>query len=430
MITSFSQLSKGVSAPEEWAALYYAFYVHRCAIRLHIDNGRVRLDAFVNTKYDNRIAWGDADGDANLHFARGSMHKHYADKQALLGYSDMSEPGFLPTVQNWWLNGHTLCNVVPQNVWSLRGLKELEEMFQVAAPFLQGVKGVYVINKRDSPIMRNVLAEHPFPALGKLFAHPMHVRPMRPPLSFYTGPGWADVAIPPPEAWQWATRQDECGGGHLLQLCFRRKGKLLQTEFDAKLSKGVFRGTATGAGLNQHNQRLALCNKRGPLLDAGITAWNKRDRVLNGQVDFQEPCGQLVPPLTPKEQSGYKILVCVDGHQAPSRLIWHLCSGCALVLVDSGPHCLAPKLWVHEYLQENVNYVRVKADLSDLEVVLIKLLTNTDFAFSLAKQAYALAYERLTPTALAEACARAVFAAANERVTNASDVSASDAKRE
>jgi hypothetical protein len=89
-------------------------------------------------------------------------------------------------------------------------------------------------------------------------------------------------------------------------------------------------------------------------LDAGITAWNKRDRIIDGVIDFQIPPKlDLVQSMSPKDQSNFKCIVYVDGHQASSRIIWQLCSGTALVVVDSQSLTLAPRIWIHDYLIEN-----------------------------------------------------------------------------
>jgi hypothetical protein len=400
IVTSFSKLAQGIEDVKTWALLHYVFYAHRCGLKIKVENGRVDVIPFVNVNYDNRNAWGDAKSQPKLKFAHGSIENHYSLKARCYQENETFNKGFLKDTNSWWLNGHTLCNVVPQNLWSLRGIEELQQMIQAANVF----NGVYVINKRDSPISRSFELDHPFPAMGKLWCHPMHVRPRKIPMSFYVGPMWSDAAIPPPEAWQWATKNDENGPGFLLHECFRKKGVLTREEYELKVKKTIFRGSATGAGLNFQNQRLHLCNlgDLNGLLDAGITAWNSRDRVIQGVVDFQVPPPYpLKPKVSPKDQSLFASILCVDGHQAANRLIWNLASGSAIIMIESNKFTLAPKMWIHKYLMENVHYVSVKSDLSDLQHVLENIHFG-DFAFNLAKNAYRLAYTHLNTDALAK----------------------------
>ena len=410
IITSFSQLSYGVDDVKQWALLHYTFYAHRCGIKVTVKNSTVVLHPFVNTQYDNRNSWGDFKGQARLKFKHGSMEAHYDLKEKVLFENDLKQPGFLQDSNKWWLNGYTLCNVVPENLWSLRGIIELQQMLNNSN--IAHMSGIFVINKRDSPILRKYEFEHPFPAIGKILCHPMHVRPKRSPLSFYTSALWSDIPIPVPEAWKWANTIDFNGGGYLLDKCFKSNGILTLNEYESKISKAIFRGTATGGGIDFDNQRLHLASLGdfGGLLDAGITAWNKRDRVINGIIDFQIPPNfKLKDIKSPKEQSLYKYIICVDGHQASSRIVWYLASGCTIIMVDSGKYTLASEMWIHKHMKENIHYIRVKSDLSDLSHVL-DTIRYGNTAFNIAKNAYALANEYLNPKALSQATFDAIFA--------------------
>jgi hypothetical protein len=426
---SFTALSAGVTAAAEWAALHYAFTAHRAAVKVMISHDTATLTPFVNTTYHNTIAWNVGARPLRFVLPSGrecSMDEYYARKAAMVtGFNEMEDRGFIRSQEGWWLNGHTLCNVVPANLWSLRGLTELEAMIGAAAPMLQrlGVHGCFVLNKRDSPMLPADDEGHPFPALveyagaggGGARMHPMYVRPMRPPLSFYTGPAWRDVALPLPEAWTWATRADADGGGALLARCFASEGRLDAAWFATKRRQAVFRGTPTGPGVGHGNQRVALCTaaaRMPALLDAGLTARNARDRVHAGIVRFQWPSTELVPPMPPVAQAQHRVLVYACGHQAASRLIWHLASGCALVLIDPPPDVLGPHMWLHAFLEEGVHYVRARADMSDLGSVISSLLADDVRAAQLASAAYALANRVLRPNALVEATAQALVTAA------------------
>ena len=402
--TSFSRLSKGIESPEEWSSLFYTFHSHRCGILLKILDGKCQLIPFVNTSYDNRNAWRLND---DLRFTRGSLDSHYEEKTKTFGFDERKDRGFLKYQTQWWLNGYTLCNVVPSNLWSLRGLKEIEEMIQASLKYLKGVACNLVINKRDSPIMRRKFMQ-PFPFEEKLM-HPCFVRPTQSPLSFYVGPNWEDVPFPVPESWEWSNGRGHCG--EIFTNCFQSHGILLRTVYNEKYSKAVFRGTATGAGIDFANQRLLLVKsvQHNEFVDAGITAWNQRDRITVEGINFQSPIGTLVPKMLPQTQCKHKILIYVDGHQASSRLVWHLASGCTTIIIDSGPLTLAPFMWIHAHLIENVHYVRAKSDCSNICEIVQDLLSNQEKAFKIAAAAFELANRILTPESLAAATANSII---------------------
>jgi hypothetical protein len=131
-----------------------------------------------------------------------------------------------------------------------------------------------------------------------------------------------------------------------------------------------------------------------------------RDRIVDGVVRFQH-CGlPLAETLSVEEQCKYRVLIYVDGHQASSRLIWYLCSGSAIVMVDSVSS--APKTWIHEHLRENLHYVRVKSDLSNLDEVIQSLLDNKNECIRLASRSASLARTLFNKESLITSMANAI----------------------
>jgi hypothetical protein len=200
----------------------------------------------------------------------------------------------------------------------------------------------WILNKRDSPLLRHdgtLPYGGPVPFLFQ--------RPMKAPLSFYGGNKWKDILIPPPEAWTTYTLNT---------------GKL-----HTKTSKIVFRGTSTGKGNSMNtNIRLQVCSLQDPRLDAGITKFNKRDRILHNKITFQDitMLQNFVTrkkPLLPSQQSDYKYILHLDGNQASSRLIWSIQSGSLLFIPISQAD--APEMWIK--LPKDC-YVELLPDASDM----------------------------------------------------------------
>ena len=103
------------------------------------------------------------------------------------------------------------------------------------------------------------------------------------------------------------------------------------------------------------------------LLDAGITKWNCRPRKLykNNFLQVIDPEKlqdiKLASFLDPVQQSNYKYIINVDGHVSAFRLSLELSMGSVVFLQKS-----KYRVWFRKYLVENVHYVSIEEDLSDL----------------------------------------------------------------
>lgn len=418
--------------------MWYAFHVHRAAVLLVLyPDGSVQATPFVNLHTDNRTSWG---ADVRLRFAGCSddaapadltVSQYYLAKAARLGLrqSEADLPEFVREQQGWWLNGHLLCNVrasTAREPWSLRGVDALVAMVSQSWPLSAAKRRPQrahhlVLNKRDAPLLRSDGASTPFPCLlARIDAcmPPLWVRPMLPPLSPYTGPLWADAAFPLAEAWEWlneATPRPESAAAVMQRLL--RGGcppRVLLQGWHSRSPVAVFRGTATGPhACRARNQRLRLVDlslQRPGMLDARITAWNARDRLHGGVVTHGSRHADLEgAPLSPGAQaSGYRYLVYACGHQAASRLVWNLASGCTVIVLDPPEGVVAPHTWLHAALRPGVNCLSALADLSDLPQVIARLKQDDSLAQRLALAAMDTAFKWLREEALLQASASAV----------------------
>lgn len=152
-------------------------------------------------------------------------------------------------------------------------------------------------------------------------------------------------------------------------------GNEFKTQWKDKKSICVFRGGATGCGITRDtNMRIKACelshewkDDKPGLLDAKLTSWNnKRPKFYNGKLvqldenDFEIDVKDN--QLTRETQSTYKYILNIDGHVKAFRLGNELRMGSVVLIVESDY-----RLWFQEFLKENVHYISVNRDLTNLE---------------------------------------------------------------
>jgi c-di-AMP phosphodiesterase-like protein len=91
------------------------------------------------------------------------------------------------------------------------------------------------------------------------------------------------------------------------------------------------------------------------------------------------------------EQSEYKYLLYIEGNVAAHRLLVDMLLGSVILYVDT-----EYKLWFEHLLEENVHYVKVKRDLSDLIQKILWCREHDEACKEIAKNARELAVSLLT----------------------------------
>jgi hypothetical protein len=144
---------------------------------------------------------------------------------------------------------------------------------------------------------------------------------------------------------------------------FDREMEGMQTDWDAKKSVAVFRGSSTGCGFTpETNQRLKLATMKSDDLDVGITQYTSHLKY-NSPTDIGkiEKVVPTVPKLDWKEQSSYKYILHIDGNVVAYRLLKSMLTNSLILRVKSEfVH------WCDSELKPNVHYVEIKEDLSNL----------------------------------------------------------------
>jgi hypothetical protein len=164
-------------------------------------------------------------------------------------------------------------------------------------------------------------------------------------------------------------------------------GAAATTEWSEKtINKAVFRGGTTGCGSSVlTNMRLKLCSEEflaglenAPMLDVGITTITKQYKMNPGdglaRVNPAEV--QIKETLTIAEQSQYKYIIHVDGNVHAYRLLKTMLTGSCILRVMSWYYSWAESELVGyeignmEMIPTDCHYIKVAADLSNLDAVL------------------------------------------------------------
>ena len=147
-------------------------------------------------------------------------------------------------------------------------------------------------------------------------------------------------------------------------------------DWKLKINKAIFRGSATGFGVNSNsNVRLKLIDiskNNIDLIDAQLTGLNIKPKIdpITGYIDvIDRKKYKKGNYMTPEEQAQYKFIIHVQGHVAAFRLSKELSYGSVILKVDS-----PWKTWYSDLLKPGIHYIPVKEDLSDL----VEILKNYD----------------------------------------------------
>lgn len=173
----------------------------------------------------------------------------------------------------------------------------------------------------------------------------------------------------------------------------------VETNWDAKKSVAVFRGSSTGCGFTpETNQRLKLATMKSDDLDVGITTYTSHLKFNSpsdiGKIEKTIP---VVPKLSWKQQSEYKYIVHVDGNVLAYRLLKSMLTNSVILRVKSEfVH------WCDTELKPGVHYVEIKEDLSDLREKLEWCKAHDAECRQIADAGYEFATKILTDEAIQE----------------------------
>lgn len=255
------------------------------------------------------------------------------------------------------------------------GIHMIYDMFQELCKHRKVPDMEFFINKRDFPILKKNKTEpydYIFGDEQPLLSH--QYDKYAPILSMCSTQQHADLLIPTWDDWSRVSVKEH---KYFPKSSQEYKEFDFSTPWESRIPTAIFRGRSTGLGITRNtNPRvkvsfLSLEHKvddDGMLfLDAGITHWNTRPRIIKGfgEINTFHPSLLATLPLVEyksiEEQSKYKYIINIDGHSSAYRLSLELSTGSVVLKVNSNY-----TLWYSHLLHPYVHYVPIQSDLSDL----------------------------------------------------------------
>ena len=345
---------------------HYLFYKMKKAIFVKIHNNKLKVFLpFSNVDYKNEwshLVIQPPEFD--------SLFDYVKYCSSLSGYT-LNQHNFNKNVENWYANNgiFRLEYPIPESDGGVGNVKDmLEELCKTrTVPDME-----FFINRRDFPVIKRDEKE-PYDCIyGDIPLVSHNYKTYSPIFSNVTKSDFADIPFPTWEDWAIVKWKED----NMISQSGRMYNDEFVTNWNEKIPTAVFRGSSTGMGTSfETNSRLLIAkmdsekvlDKDGiPFLDAGLTDYNTRPRKekTNSHLSTIDPNKiqlKLKEKLTPSEQSKYKYVINIDGHVSAFRLTYEFHMKSVVFLVES-----EWKMWYHDFLQENVHYIKVKKDLSDL----------------------------------------------------------------
>jgi hypothetical protein len=213
---------------------------------------------------------------------------------------------------------------------------------------------------------------------------PRHRSHFTPILGQGSAVGFADIPMPNQDDWMNISKHiypEDCKEGPDISE--------FETEWAKKTATLVFRGSATGCGVDESSnirlfaRKVARRTKFGKIdLNVGITNWKAR-LMFNGKFQMKKEHGDLAPHMSMADQSACKYILHLDGHVAAFRLSTELAMGSVVLKQDSGYH-----VWFESWMKPWTHFVPLRADLSDLEGRLQWCVDNDDECKAIAANAF------------------------------------------
>ena len=287
-------------------------------------------------------------------------------------------------IKKWYANNSLIRNEFP-HIEEDTSIELIHNMFEDLCNYFQqtnlNVNVEFFIHKRDFPLKKLNKTESYDAIYGvnyPLISH--NYESYCPILCFSTTQEHADLCVP---TWEDYSVASQAEGKFFADSCKKYSPLLgLEIKWESKINTAVFRGSTTGSGVTiETNPRLKLAylsslNKLDydglPLLNAKITKWNLRPRILNGELHtievdkyplnliYEKDCKKYF--MTTKQQATYKYIINVDGHVQAFRLSFELSLGSVILYTDDSKYYT----WFSKALQPWVHYVPIKSNMEDL----------------------------------------------------------------
>jgi hypothetical protein len=346
----------------------YIFHKFKKGIYIKIENGELAYFLpFSKSKFINEVP--------NI-----SVNERWKSFEDLVKYCQKTEkrnfnPKHIGKFNNYWYFNNFLVRYEFPMSEEDSGTMQMKDMFVELCKNKKIPDMEFFVNRRDFPFLKKDLTE----SYSSLFSENQNLLSYKfdryiPILSMCVTDEHADLPIPTWDDWshiEYLASSKYFPKSSIDYSCLTKFNK----EFNSKKDCLIFRGASTGNGLEiETNPRLKASYlsfklNRGDI-DLGITSWKMRPRMQFNKdrncceadtFDVEKFEFPLVNYISLEEQSNYKYILHIQGHSFAYRLTSELAMGSVILMVQS-----EYSIWYSHLLKENVHYIPIKADLSDL----------------------------------------------------------------
>lgn len=219
---------------------------------------------------------------------------------------------------------------------------------------------VFFLNLRDHPMLNKNLKDSYNDIIDRKLDKKYIFDKYAPILSQGGSIETADICICTQDDWYRVSKKiypDDCKNGYI--------STIEPCDWDKKINKAVFRGSATGCKMDLDNVRIkasTLSLKYPEYLNAGITTFNRKLKKNIGKpLTIIDTNLQKANFMDLQEKSSYKYILNLDGHVSAFRLGHEFSLGSVLLIPKSKYY-----LWFSHLLEPFVHYVPIKENLDDL----------------------------------------------------------------
>lgn len=367
----------------------YVFYKIRAGIFVKIENNK--LEAFI--PFANKHFINNWHKNVTLYNSK-NIKEYIYQKRKIFKYVK----NYILNSKYWWTNAYIINNEKNNDVWGQHSLLEYYNILQETLSNHKVNNCIFIINKRDHPILNKNLYE-PYPNVypkdknnnPPKIEYQYQYKNYIPILSPYTNSNYLDIPFIIPQDWQLAIQDKSY---------YEIKTHI---EWKDKIPIAIFRGSATGSLELEYNQRLQISKldyewkiSKPNLLDAGIVSWNSRDKIDSKlQINFINPNNfpfTLKKKIPMNEQIKYKYILNIDGHSNPNRTSYLLQLNSLILMVES-KYVVGNICWYSNVLQPFIHYIPIKYDLSDLEEKIIWCQNNDNECYKIVNNANKLYHD-------------------------------------
>ncbi len=330
--------------------LKYIFHKFKKGIFVHIkDNKIYKFVPFCKSNFINEFAH-KLQYDPNEWKSWSDMFEHikkYTNEKIVIEIN---------TKYGWWANNGLIRYEKPKYEYDV-GIEYIYNLITKCLEMNKIRDCTFFINKRDFPILKLDLTES-YSSIWNidtpLVSHCYNT--YAPILSMTSSKGFADIPIP--------TWDDYIKDNDKINV---------NSNWDNKIDKAVFRGSSTGLGTTMKNNsriRLLKIGKEDKfnLLDVGITKWNLRPRKTINDKYYRTISKKILDKYTTSnflsysEQSNYKYIINLPGHVSSFRLSTLLKLKSVILHVPNTDNYI----WYEYLLKPYIHYIPIDKNLNNL----------------------------------------------------------------